>query len=175
MPDVLQAKLRDTAAEFIRVRGALQSAENLAVVAASPLTRARLAAFNKRAAAIQQTIEGAGRMVDGARRWFADTFGTQVEETVPLANPAINASIQTSIAAMNYFLKDAKAELDSIIARQRDYEALPEDQRPKALAGLAAETPAASTAIPPKWLWLGAGALAIWVFLKGGDDENDIA
>jgi hypothetical protein len=167
-----QVKLRDTAADFIRMRGALQSAGALPVVIASPVTRTRLDALMKRAAAIQKTIEGAGRMIDGARKWFADTFGAKVEDSVPLANPTIRAGVQTSIAAMNYFLRDAKAELDAIIERQRQYESFPEEQRPKVLAGLAAESaPVATPAIPAKWLLIGAGMFALWIFFKGGDNR----
>jgi hypothetical protein len=168
-----QLALRDTAAEFARVRGALQSAAVLPVVIASPVRRARVDALIKRAATIQQTIEGAGRMIDGARRWFSDTFGVQVEDSVPAANPAIAASIKTSVAAMNYFLRDAKAELDAIIDRQRQYESIPEEKRAGALAELrAAEAPAPGATIAPKWLWLGIGATALFVLLKGGDDES---
>lgn len=172
--DNSQLALRDTAAEFTRVRGALQSAVALPVVAASPARRARVDALIKRAALIQNTIEGAGRMIDGARKWFSDTFGVQVEESVPLANPAIGASIQTSVAAMNYFLRDAKAELDAIIERQRQYESIPEEKRAGALAELrATETPAPVSGIVPKWVWLGVGAVALFVMMKGENDESD--
>ena len=175
VPDDAQQRLRDTAAEFIRVRGALQQAATLAVVNASPVAKARLAALNKRAGVIQDAITNAGKMVDGARRWFSDTFGTEVEDAVPLANPAIAASIQTSIAGMNYFLKDARSELDAIIARQKKYEALPADQKDAVLNGLHAEaaTDTVTPAVPAKWLWIGAGVLAVWVFLKGKGDDDE--
>jgi hypothetical protein len=176
--DGAQSRLRETAAEFTRIRGALQQAGALPVVVASKASRVRVAALNARAAAIQKTIEGAGRMVDGARKWFADTFGASVEDTVPLANPTIAASIQTSIAAMNYFLRDAKAELNAIIARQKQYEAAPEDKRAALLSGLGADTApdvaAQELQIRRNWIYLGIAAVAVAVFLKGKGDDDEM-
>lgn len=174
-----QTRLRDTAADFVALRGALQQAGALAVVNASPATRYRLDVLNTRAASIQKAIESVGKMIDGARRWFSDTFGTDVEESVPLANPAIAASIQTSIAGMNYFMRDAKAELDRIIAKQKQYEALPADKKDSALSELRAEgTPQpeenkviATLRTVPKWVWIG-GALAVGMYLvQRGDND----
>ncbi|MGH8744387.1 MAG: hypothetical protein ACREUY_08940 [Burkholderiales bacterium] len=164
-------KLRKTAAEFIKIRGALQNAGTLAVVAASPRQRSRIDALNTRAAMIQKSIEGAGKMIDGARHWFSDTFGTDVEDSVPLANPAIEASVQTSIAAMNYFLRDARAELNAVIDRQKKFEAIPEEKRASALSGLAAES--ATEQVTPAFtpskniLMIGLYALALFLFLRG--------
>jgi len=166
------ARLRETGAEFTRVRGLLQSAEGFAVVNASPATRSRLGAMHKRAALLQKAIEKTGGMIDGARKWFADTFGKTVESAVPLANPAIDAAVQTSIVGMNYFLKDAKAELDRIIGLQKQYEALPADKKDSALAELRAEsTPVATPAIPAKWVWIGLALAGAFVWWKGGESE----
>lgn len=170
----LQENLRVTAAEFTRVRGALQQAGGLPVVTASPAAKLRVAVLNKRAGMIQTTIESVGKMIDGARRWYADTFGTEVESQVPAANPTIGASMQTSIAAMNYFIRDAKAELDSIVERQKVFESLPEDKRGTALAELKSEVAkpgAAPFSIPRKWLVIGALAVGALFLLKGGDSE----
>lgn len=166
----MQTTLRDTAAEFSQMRGALQNASALPVVTASPASRARVDALNKRAAAIQGTIESVGRMIDGARRWFSDTFGTDVQQTVPLANPAINGSIQTSIATMKYFLRDAKAELDRIIARQKQFESLPDEKKKSALSEFSAESVAvAAPNIPKKWLVIGALAVGALIWWRGGE------
>lgn len=174
-----QQRLQDTAKNFIAVRGALQQAGTLAVVNASPATRYRLDVLNRRATTIQKTIESVGKMVDGARRWFADTFGADVGDAVPLANPAIAAAIQTSVAGMNYFLRDAKAELDRIIARQKQYEALPADKKDSALSELRAEEtpqPAENKIVTtlrsvPKWVWIG-GALAVGMVLVNRRDDE---
>lgn len=173
--DKAQAELRETAQDFVRVNDALKSALALPVVRASPKNSAAVAAMLRRGSTIQTTIEGAGRMIDGARKWFADTFGAKVEDSVPLANPAIGASIQTSTAAMKYFLRDAKAMLDSIIARERQYESMPEEQRKTALASLAADPPAdaAAPVIPKKFLVIGALAIGAFVLWKGQYDESE--
>lgn len=168
-----QSRLRETADEFIRLRGALQQAQTLPVVSASPTTKARLAALNKRATAIQSTIENVGKMIDGARRWFADTFGARMESQVPLANPAIDGTVQTSIAAMNYFMRDAKTELDRIVALHKAFEALPADKKPQALAELGIQTAPAppSGVLKNKWLWIGGAAVALFMLMRGGNFE----
>lgn len=169
----LHARLDETAAEFVALRGELQRAGALAVVNASPLSKKRIDAFANRATKIQAAIESTGRMIDGARRWFSDTFGMPVEESVPLANPAIEASVQASIAAMKYFIRDARAELETIGKRQSQYEAFPEDKRDKVLSALHAEDlPAViSPPLAPKYVLLGLAAVAAYVWWKGNDDE----
>lgn len=175
-PDDSVTRLRDTAAEFSRMRGALQQAGELAVVNASPLARYRLDVLDKRATTIQGAIESVGKMVDGARHWFSDTFGTDVETEVPIANPVIESTIQTSIAGMNYFLKDAREELNRVLSRQKQYDALPPEKKDSVLSELRAEdspvpvVKAGGFAVPKKWLWIGAGALAVAVWYFNDED-----
>ena len=177
MPEKAQTELQQKAAEFIAARGALQSAAGLAVVAASPVNMARVAALNKRAVMVQQTIESVGRMVDGARRWFADTFGIQLESSVPIAETAVDASVQTAIAGMNYFIRDVRAELTRINALDQQYQAMPPEQRDRALGELRSQKPALPSApFPIAKKWLVAGAVlalgALWFFRKG-DYESE--
>lgn len=165
--DDQQARLRDKAAEFIAARGALQSAGALAVVNASQVNKARLAALNKRAALLQKTIENVGKMIDGARRWFSDTFGIQLETSAPIAETAIDASIQSAIAGMNYFIRDVQSELKRVAELDEQYRAAPAEQKDRMLSALHDETPqpAAPFAIPKKWLLFGGVAIIAVIWL----------
>ena len=158
--------LRQTAAEFVRLRGVLQQAGALRVVISSPITKKRVDVLNKRAGMIQDAIEHSGRMIDGARRWFSDTFGSPIEQTVPLANPAIGASVQTSIAAMKFFMRDAKAELNRIIASQRALEAAPKEKQSQILAELGAQSVPDKKPDDENWLLMGAIALGAFLLIK---------
>ena len=177
MAEKPQTELQEKAAEFIAARGALQSASALAVVNASPVNRARLDALNKRAALLQKSIETAGRMVDGARRWFSDTFGIQLETSVPMAETAVDASVQTAIAGMNYFIRDVRSELTRINSLDEQYNAMTPEQRDKALGELREQQPALPVApFPINKKWVVAGAIlaigAMWYF-KEGEHESD--
>ena len=170
-------ELRDKAAQFIAARGALQSAGALAVVNASPVNRARLDALNKRAVLLQKVIESAGRMVDGARRWFADTFGIKLETSAPVAETAISGTVQAAIAGMNYFIRDVNEELMRINALDVKYRAMTPEQRDSVLSELHAETPAPAAPFPipgeMKWVLVAVAGAGLFWYLNSESGYGD--
>lgn len=164
-------ELRDKAAQFTEAVSQLRAAAALPVVNHSSQDRRAVDLLLKRAGALQKTIESAGRMIDGGRRWFRDTFGTDLEH-VPVAGTAIDTAIQTSIAGMNYFLRDAENELKRTQTLKEKFDALPEDGRKALLASLADQpgdegvnpAPSKKTAV----LILGGIAGAIWFAWRNG-------
>jgi Sec-independent protein translocase protein TatA len=168
-----QQELRDKGAEFTAARDALARAQKYPVVMASPLEQKRLAMLNARASKLQQLIESVGKMIDGARKWFGDTFSLDLASDVPVANTAIDATIQSAIAGMNYFIRDARQELDSILKAQEMVDAAPDEQKKKMLGELQAQQPAAASPTFSKRtgaIVLAALGLLIW-FSKGDDHE----
>jgi hypothetical protein len=168
-----QQELREKGAEFTAARDALARAEKYPVVIASPIEQKRLAMLNARASKLQQLIESVGKMIDGARKWFGDTFSLDLATDIPIANSAIDAAIQSAIAGMNYFIRDAKGELDAILKAQEMLDAAPDEQKKKMLGELQAQQPAnASPTFSKKTgaIILAALGLLIW-FSKGDDHE----
>jgi len=166
-----QTELREKGAEFTAVREALSRAAQLPVVRASVIQRARVDALAARAAKLQAAIEQIGKMIDGARRWFKDTFSVDVAAEVPVANTALAATMQSAIAGMNYFIRDAQKELAQIDAAQKVFEGASDDQKKNMLADLGAQSlpvlaaPSTKTAlivaaIIGVLLWLGRDSAA---------------
>lgn len=175
--DSLTAK----AAEFIDARDALAATRDLAAVNSSKPIQQRLSLMDRRALKLQSGIERIGKTIDGGRRWFVDTFGADVEDSVPLASPAIKGAAQSAIAAMNYFIRDAKSLHDGIVQREQNYQALSDDQKNRFLG--AAETGTAddpmvlpeievtASALPSfKWVWLAGAVLLFYVAHRHGKD-----
>lgn len=168
-----QQELREKGAEFIEARAALARAAQYPVVAASRIEQARLKALNTRAAKLQALIEQVGKMIDGARHWFHDTFSMDLQDDVPVANTVIDSAIQAAIAGMNYFLRDVRKELDTISKAQAVLDAAPEDQKKKIIGELQA---LGETSHPPV-ISKKAGIIVVAVLgllLWFGSDENTI-
>lgn len=171
-----QVELRERGAEFSALRAQLAQAAQLPIVAASAMARSRVDALNTRAGKLQTGITQVGKMIDGARRWFADTFSLDLAEEVPIANTGIDAAIQSSIAGMNYFIRDAKAELARIAELQKIYDAATEDQKRNILTDLKSEAgPVAAPALSQKTIliMLAAAAALWWVSSRKGEDHGD--
>ncbi len=172
-----QAELREKGAEFTAARSAVAQAANFPVVIANPPTKALVDVLNERAARLQALIEQTGKMIDGARKWFADTFSADVRDEVPVANTAIDAVIQSAIAGMNYFIRDAKAALAKIEATQKIYDAATPEQRKNMLADLSKQTFPVMPAFSGKALLIVAAVIgALWLFnSRKGDDHGEAA
>lgn len=126
MPHNPQKELREVAAQFSEARTALAEAQRVPV---AKYFRAPLQQMTVRAAKLQSLIQHAGGMVDGARKFFSKSFGVPIEEAVPMASPAIDIAIQSSVTAMNYFLRDAEKLTQAISEKQAEYDALPPEQK----------------------------------------------
>jgi hypothetical protein len=169
-----QQELRERAAEFTAARDALARAAVYPVVMASPVEQKRLAALNSRAVKIQALIENVGKMIDGARHWFADTFSMDIADEVPVANTVIDTAMQSAIAAMNYFIRDTKKELDIILKAQQTLDAAPEDQQKKMLAELSTQQPpGAAVPISKRTGAMILAAIGLLLFLAKGAEHGE--
>jgi hypothetical protein len=168
-----QQELRDKGAEFTAARDALARAQKYPVVIASPIEQQRLAALNARATKLQGLIESVGKMIDGARKWFGDTFSLDLATDVPVANTAIDATIQSAIAGMNYFIRDARGELDAILKAQQILDAAPDEQKTKMLGELQAQPNAAPPTFSKKTGVIVLAALGLLIWLSKGDDHDE--
>lgn len=174
VPAKLQ-ELRERAAEFSAAREAIAKAAQLPIVQASAIERARFAALGLRAGKLQSAIESIGKTVDGARRWFADTFSLDMVAEIPIAGTAVSVTIQSAIAGMNYFIRDAKAELARIDELKKIFDVQSDEQK-KTLLGdlrqLSVPAPAmAVTGSGKNWIVLAAVVAGLyWLNSKGGDD-----
>jgi hypothetical protein len=168
-----QVELREKGAEFIAVREALARVAQLPVVRASAVERARVDALSGRAAKLQSLIEQVGRMIDGARHWFKDTFSTDVSENVPLANTAINGAMQSAIASMNYFIRDAKKELAQIEQAQKVFEGASDEQKKLMLGDLSAQTLPAAAAPSKKTALIVLAVVGVLIWLGRDQDVVD--
>lgn len=168
-------ELRDKGAEFTQIRAAVAQVSALPVVAASATARASVAALNTRAEKLQGLIEQIGKMIDGARRWFADTFSLDVSEQVPFANTAIDGAIQSAIAGMNYFIRDAKNVLARIEATQKIYDAASDEQKKNMLGDLSKQSVPAIPAPSGKALLIVAGIIGAlyWLNSRKGSDHGE--
>jgi hypothetical protein len=169
-------ELRERGAEFTAAREAVATAAQLPIVRASAPERARFGALNIRAQKLQSAIEAIGKTVDGARRWFSDTFSLDMASEIPLAGTAIDVTIQSAIAGMNYFIRDAKAELSRIGELQKIFESQSDEQKKNMLGDLRQlSLPALPAPSGKTWLIVGA-VLGLLFFLnsKGGDDGKAI-
>lgn len=163
-----QQELRERGAEFTAAREALARAQKYPVVMASPIELKRLAALNARATKLQTVIESVGKMIDGARQWFGDTFSVDIADEVPIANTAIDAAIQSAIAGMNYFIRDARKELDIILKAQQQLDAAPEEQKKKMLGELSQQKPAPGVAVSKRTGAIILGVIGLLLFLSKG-------
>jgi hypothetical protein len=169
-----QLVLREKGAEFTAARNRVMQAIKLPVVQASAFSRARMDTLALRAARLQTAIEQIGKMIDGARRWFQDTFSLDVATEIPIANTAIDTTMQTAIAGMNYFIRDANVELERVAGMQKLFDAANDDQKKTMLGELHAQslpTPAAPSKANALILALIVGGLW-WLNRKGDDDEE---
>lgn len=131
-----QTVLREKGAEFTAVRDRVMQAAQLPVVQASSPTKTRMSALSLRASRLQTTIEQIGKMIDGARRWFSDTFSLDVAAEIPFADTAIDVAMQSAIAGMNYFIRDANAVMAEISKTQQMFDAATNEQKKLMLADL---------------------------------------
>lgn len=156
------------------MRVAVANVRALPVVAANPVAKANIDALESRAEKLQALITQVGKMIDGARRWFADTFSLDMSEQVPLADAAIDGAIQSAIAGMNYFIRDAKNALARIEATQKIYASASAEQKKNMLGDLSKQSVSVPAPASGKALLLIAAAIGMLYFLnsKGGDHDE---
>lgn len=163
-----QAILREKGAEFTAIRDRVMLDAQLPVVQASAPTKARMGTLALRASRLQTAIEQIGKMIDGARRWFNDTFSLDVAAEIPLADTAIDAAMQSAIAGLNYFIRDAKAELARVAGMQKIFDEADDKQKTVMLGELQAQSLPVPAAPSTKIALVVTAAIAVLWFFNSG-------
>lgn len=178
--DELESVVQELRARAQVFDGALASLEQ-----AAPAIRQDSAAFEhwrKLVAdgrSIRTAIQTAARMLDGARRWVANTFQTDALQAIPFASDVVIHTAKGALSSITQWLDRANQFLPAAQSLQTKFAALPEEKR-KELTALPAE--ANKTQVWPAVMLLGAFAAAIWAFSNAGvpafmesEDDDEIS